>query len=105
MLTTKSMLNHILLQTSSDQVPPLSLHLLNIVSMEFCLAEFLYPIPVLFVSDNEFSTKAFQLNLLLSSDRKDRLKLSLVCIEDEDFLKEFVKSRLQFLCTITLGNS
>ena len=48
----------------------------------------------------------FQLNLLLSSDRKDILKRSLVLlvsIEDEDFLKEVVKSHLQFLRTRTYG--
>ena len=48
----------------------------------------------------------FQLNSLLSSDRKDILKRSLVLlvsIEDKEFLKEVVKSHLQFLRTRTYG--
>ena len=51
---------------------------------------------------------AFHLDLLLSPYRKDRLKpslVSLVCSEDEDFFKEIVKLRLQFLCTRMQGNS
>ena len=104
------MLNAILLQTSSDQVSPL--HLLNIMSIDGnspALQNF-------FILSGDFLSMTltspqkgqctFQLNSLLSSDSKDILKRSLVLlvsIEDKDFLKEVVKSHLQFLRTRTYG--
>ena len=108
------MLNAILLETSSDQVSPLSLHLLNIVSIEgnspalqnlFILSGCFLSMTMMFPQKKQCN---FQLNLLISSDRKNILKFSLVskiCIEDEDFLKEFVKSHLQFLSTRRQENS
>ena len=104
------MLNAILLQTSSDQVSPL--HLLNIMSIDgnspalqnfFILSGGFLSMTLTSPQKGQFT---FQLNLLLSSDRKDILKRSLVLlvsIEDEDFLKEVVKSHLQFLRTRTYG--
>ena len=104
------MFNAILLQTSSDQVSPL--HLLNIMSIDGnspALQNF-FILSGGFLSMTLTSPQkgqcTFQLNSLLSSDRKDILKRSLVLlvsIEDEDFLKEVVKSHLQFLRTRTYG--
>ena len=108
------MLNDILLQISSDQVSPLSLHLRNVVSIEgnspalnnfFVLSECFLSMAM---NSSQKKQCVLQLYSLLPSDRKDRLKLSLVslvCTDDEDFLKGFLKSCLQFLCARTQGKS
>ena len=76
------MLNDILLQISSDQVSPLSLHLLNVVSIEgnspalnnfFVLSECFLSMAM--KSPQKKEQCVLQLYSLLSPDRKDRLKL------------------------------